>query len=112
MRDAGGWQTSISKEARGHKFGEIRAVLTRIIQEELAQAAVGLAGDELVESHRKARFFVQRAKAAHAFEVDGDVSEGVCSLSEGPAHVLPIFFLQRFELRTGNLNFECPNGAI
>src|SRR5947209_13891498 len=94
-------QTGIAKKARRHVLREIAAVLAGIVEQELAHARVGLVWNKFVETHRETRFLVQRSKAAHALQVDGDVREYFCSLSYGAANVLPVLPLQCLELLAG-----------
>src|SRR6266516_858125 len=112
MRDARGGQTSIAKQTRGHVLREITSVLAGIVQEEFAHAAVSLARHEFVESHRKARLLVQRPKAAHAFEMHGNVGKNVSPFFDRAADILPVLLLQGFELRAANLDLESSNSAI
>src|SRR5713101_5556268 len=111
VRDARGGQTGIAKEARGHILREIAAVLAGIVQEELAHAGVPLSRHEFIKANGKARLFIQGAKAAHSFEMDGDVGEGVGAFFDGGAHVLPIVLLESFKFRPNDLDFESANSA-
>jgi hypothetical protein len=111
-RDAGRGHASIAIKAGAKVFREEAAILAGVVEHDLVEAAVALAGLELVEVHGQAGFIVERPEAAFALEAHPAVAKGLLADRDRGAHISLVIAPKLVEFGRCDIDFEMVNGGV